>query len=255
MPTQIISSESNDKIKVFKSLLTSKGVKENNKFILSGMKIIEEFFGQNLARFKIHGLIFDSEQWPAFLEEQENVQKYIIPKNIFKELDVIGTKEPLLVLEFKDFDQKDLSASAIDLEIICPLGDPRNLGALIRSAVGFGVREIILTKEAAHPFLPQSVKASAGAVLYATFKKTDLAVSEISFESETLALDLKGQNLSGLQFPKNFRLLVGEEGPGLQLTAEQKNKIKYINIPTQRIESLNAMVSTSLALWEWKKQN
>ena len=256
MPTQIITSESNEKLKIFKSLLTSKGIKEHKKFIVSGEKLIEEYFEQNLMRFKVSSIVFDKDQWPAYLEDSsanKELQKIVIPSSVFKDLDVVGTHSPLLVLEFKDFEIKNFEKSPIDLELICPLGDPRNLGALVRSAVGLGVHEIILTKEAAHPYLPQSVKASAGAILYANFTKTDFTLNEIPVVSENYALDLSGKNLASVKWPQNLRLWVGEEGPGLNLSASQIKSIQKISIPIHRVESLNAMVSTTLAIWEWKK--
>ncbi len=253
MQAQIITSESNEKLKVFKSLTTAKGIKEHHQFILSGTKVIEEFLNQKLARFKPVCFIFESDTWPYFIQKNAVIPKLAIPRSVFKEIDVVGTGEPLLVLEFNDFEKKDFTKNPIELEIICPVGDPRNLGALIRSAVGFGAREIILTKESAHPYLPQAVKASAGAALYAEFKKTDLAISEIPIVSENYALDLEGQVISAVSWPKNLRLWVGEEGPGLKINPEQKKKLSFVTIPMQRIESLNVVVSTALAIWEWKK--
>lgn len=253
MQTQIITSEINEKLKVFKSLTSAKGIKEHQRFILSGSKLIEEYLNEKLARFKPVCFIYESDTWPYFIEKNTEISKFAIPKSVFKEIDVVGTGQPLLVLEFKDFEKKDFEKKPIELELVCPLGDPRNLGALIRSAVGFGVREIILTKESAHPYLPQAVKASAGAVLYAEFKKTDLTLAEIPVVAENYALDLDGKVISAITWPKNLRLWIGEEGPGLKITDEQKKKLHFITIPTQRVESLNAMVSAALALWEWKK--
>lgn len=253
MLTQFITSVSNEKLKMLKSLLSAKGIKEHNKFILSGEKLLHEFLSQRLTRFKPYAVVFDSENWPVAIEKNSEIQKIVIPKEVFRDLDVIGTHAPLLVLEFKDFEIKDLTVAPMELELICPLGDPRNLGALIRSAVGLGVHEIILTQEAAHPYLPQSVKASAGAVLYAHFKKTEAPLNELPVVSENYALHLEGLDITKISWPKNLRLWVGEEGPGMNLTSEQKKKLKFITISTQRIESLNAMVSTTLAIWEWKK--
>ncbi len=255
IPTQVITSESNEKIKLFKSLLTAKGIKENQKFILCGRKLVDEFFSQKLKRFKPFALISDHQDETRFPNNSNDIQKFIIPKNIFKQLDIIGTDEALLVLEFEPFESKDFTLEPIDLELLCPLGDPKNLGALIRSAVGFGAREIILTQESAHPYLPQTVKASAGAVLFANFKTSELKMNEIPTVGENFALNLEGDDISNISWPSHLRLWVGEEGPGLKLTSRQKQKLQFITIPTQRIESLNAMVSTSLALWEWKKKS
>lgn len=253
MPTKIITSESNDYNKLLKSLTSSKGIKENNQFILSGKKLINEFFEKKLTRFKPVTLVYHSDEWDSLSLPKEDLNKTVIPKVVFKEIDVIGTDEPVLILEFKKFDEKDFAKSPVDLELIAPIGDPRNLGALVRSGVGFAISEIILTQESTHPFLPHSVKASAGAILYANFKKSNLKISEIPLVEENFALELEGKDLSKTNWPTHLRLWVGEEGPGLKLTPDQKRKMNFVSIPTQRIESLNATVSATLAIWEWKK--
>ena len=48
------------------------------------------------------------------------------------------------------------------LEILCPLGDPANVGALIRTAAAMGVERIILLKESAHPYHPKAIRAASG---------------------------------------------------------------------------------------------
>lgn len=246
----VISSATNAQFKIWKSLTTSKGIKEHRQFFLMGEKLVQEFLKEGAPHFRADYLIFDSE-----INVAAPIKKTILSKELFKELDVLGTKSPLLILSFEDFPQKNLEVPPAGLELICPLGDPRNLGALVRSAKAFSVNEIILTKESTHPYLPHAVKASAGSVLQTRFSKTALATSEIPLTGENYALALFGENISKTKWPANLRLWVGEEGPGLHLEHDQKRIMKFVNIPTQDVESLNAMVSTSIALWEWKKQN
>ena len=112
MQAQIITSESNEKLKVFKSLTTAKGIKEHHQFILSGTKVIEEFLNQKLARFKPVCFIFESDTWPYFIQKNAVIPKLAIPRSVFKEIDVVGTGEPLLVLEFNDFEKKDFTKAA-----------------------------------------------------------------------------------------------------------------------------------------------
>lgn len=219
-----------------------------------GQKLVEEFLSESadglMGNFKAEYIIHDEE-----IAVKTDIKKTFLAKELFKELDVLGTKTPMLILSFNDFKEKTFIEPALGLELICPLGDPRNLGALIRSSVGFGVNEMILTKESTHPFLPQAIKASAGAALKMNFTKSTKAVSEIPLIGENYALALFGENINKTTWPKNLRLWVGEEGPGLNLEHTQKKIMKFVNIPTSNIESLNAMVSTSLAIWEWKKFN
>lgn len=247
-PVEILSA-TNSQFKLFKSLLTSKGIKEEKLFILSGEKLIEEFLKGPLPSFKIEYVLFNDE-----IKIPVEAKTTKLSTELFKELDVLGTHFNLLVISFQNFSEKDLAAAPKGLELICPLGDPRNLGSLLRTAAGFGVNEVILTQESTHPFLPQSLKASAGAALKLKILSSRRKLSEITLVGENFALELHGTPLADVRWPADLRLWVGEEGPGLKLVLEQKRTMKFINIKTQNIESLNATVSTSLALWEWHKQ-
>lgn len=245
-----ISSSSNAQFRQWQSLLTAKGIKEHRQFFLMGEKLVTEFLKSPAKGFSAEYLLFKED-----VGLKTSARKTALSKELFEELDVLGTKFPMLVLGFQDFAEKNFSAAAAGLELICPLGDPRNLGALIRTAVAFGAGELILTKESAHPFLPQAIKASAGAALNLKISRSPLSLGEVPVTGANYALDLHGESLLTAKWPKDIRLWVGEEGPGLSLKHEQKKIMKFVNIPTTNVESLNAMVSTSLAIWEWRKQN
>lgn len=248
MRVQEISSKDNPVFRNLKTLLTSKGIKKEKKFFLMGEKLIHEFLKEKKSPFQIkYALGFDEMPFPL-------VSTWIrLKKDLFNELDSLGTNYPLLVLEYKNFESASLLEKPYGLEVIAPLGDPKNLGALSRSVLGFGGQKMILTHESCHPYLPQSVKASAGAVLKINYLYTTQKMSELPVSGDNYVLDLNGQALQNTKWPANLRIWVGEEGPGLQLSEDQKKKITRISIPTNHIESLNATVSTSIALWEWSK--
>ena len=244
-----ITSAANTQFKIFKSILTAKGIKEHKLFILSGQKLVDEFMKDPVPGFSLEYILFNDE-----IKFQSDCKITRLGNDLFKELDVLGTHFNLLVISFQSFQVKDLNSVPQGLEIICPLGDPRNMGALIRTAAGFGVKEFILTAESTHPYLPQCLKASAGAALKISMRTAQKKLSEIELVGENYALELHGSELTHVKWPKDLRLWVGEEGPGLGLTHEQKRLMKFVNIKTQNIESLNATVATCLAIWEWKKQ-
>ncbi len=242
-----IGSKDNPTFRKLKSLLTSKGIKEEKSFFFMGEKLINDFLNHPHPLFKIKSVIcFDGHEFPLLPSQIK------LKKELFDELDVLGTHYPLLVLEYKDFSPFNFQEQPQGLEIISPLGDPKNFGALARSGVAFGASKIILTHESCHPYLPHAIKASAGAVLRIPVYTTPLKTSQIPVVGTSIALDLEGQSLNDYKWPKNLRLFLGEEGPGLDLTPEQAKKISFINIPTSAsVESLNATVSASIALWSY----
>lgn len=244
-----ISSKDNPTFKNIRKLLTSRSIKEDRQFFLIGEKLIHEFLRKKHPGFKtVKVITFDgAPDLPLF------PNPIILSNDLFNEIDTLGTHYPILVVEYRDFEPAQLNQVPQGLEIVSPLGDPKNFGALARTAVAMGASKIILTHESCHPFLPQSVKASAGAVLDIPFEITPMKISELAFSGKNYALDLSGEDIKNVKWERNCRVILGEEGPGLNLSADQNKKIHFINIPTQNVESLNAMVSASIALWEWKK--
>jgi TrmH family RNA methyltransferase len=236
-----IASSQNSKFQLWKSLLKSKGIKEHGLFLLSGEKLIFEFLKD--SDLEIVSEIIT----PGLRPQQSRVPSFELSKDLFNELDVVGTHFNLFVLKTPTIQAMDPRSEPQGLEVITPVGDPLNLGAMIRSAVAFQATKIILTTESANPFLPKCVKASSGSVLTAPlFTSGPLNVWDSTY---TYALDSVGENLNQIQIPKNFRILIGEEGPGLG----QLQNVKKIKIPTNKVESLNATVAASLVMWEHAK--
>ena len=110
---------------------------------------------------------------------------------------------------------------------------------------------MVLTSEAANPFLPKAVKASSGSCYRLNLANgPGLQDCRTDKVGEVIGLDAAGAPLNDFKWPQNLRLLVGEEGSGLgHLTP----KI-LLNIPTQGVESLNAVVATSIALFHYRNQ-
>lgn len=238
----VINSASNEKFKSWNQLGSAKGIKKNNEFILMGEKLIHEFLKNPSLPIKAEIL---REGHTALTKERNRI--FQLSMELFKELDVLGTHFNLLVLELPEPQIFKTLLPEKSLQLIAPLGDPSNLGSLIRSAVGFGIHSVVLTKESAHPFHPKAVKASAGSLLKCQLMYSELSLAELVQGLDgTAALDLKGTSLRSFQPATSVRLIVGEEGPGIG-TLKVQHKIK---IETKNIESLNATVAASIAMWE-----
>jgi RNA methyltransferase, TrmH family len=229
-----ISSSTNPQFKKWKSLLASKGIKSGGLFILSGEKLIKEFLKK--PNLEIEAELTTKNQQPL-----TKAKHYILEKNLFNELDEIGTGHNLLILKTPKLKSWNENSKA-QLSVFLPLGDPTNLGAALRSCEAFGVSEVILLKESANPFLPKAIKASSGSILRVNL----FTASELP--KDLIVLDMQGTALADFSWPKSAKLLVGEEGPGVKnIKAETK-----IMIPTQGVESLNATVALSVALYAWR---
>lgn len=133
--------------------------------------------------------------------------------------------------------------------------DPRNLGALLRSAEAAGVHAVLLPTRRAAPLTAVAVKASAGA-------SEHLALVPVDDLPGALA-DLHGRGLrivgadpqaalayreADLRGP--LAVVVGSEGGGLSTSTRRRIDLA-VRIPMRgRVESLNAAVAGSILLFE-----
>lgn len=236
-----ISSAANLLYKKLLGLTESKGLKKEGLFLLSGQQLVAEFLER--PTLKVNSEIYCEGMNPSLPPKA----RIFLSKDLFKELDVLGTHSPILVVEQPSLKTWDPNSRIKGLSLLTPLGDPANLGALLRSAEAFQVEKVVLLAEAANPFLPKSVKASAGSVTRIPMEKGPSARDLSSIDGNWVGLDMKGRKLPDFQWPSNAFLLVGEEGAGLP----ELPKIQKISVPTQHVESLNATVAASIALYDY----
>ena len=138
--------------------------------------------------------------------------------------------------------------------ILDVLQDPQNFGTLIRSAAAFGVYGIIIPFHRAVGITPAVVHASSGASEHLLIAQSNLAqaiealkqnnVWVVGLESSAEAQDIATMDLRGA-----LALVVGSEGQGLrELTRKSCDYLARLPM-TGRMESLNAAVAGSIALF------
>jgi TrmH family RNA methyltransferase len=237
----MIASRYNDQFKDLKSLLEPRGSKKLGEVLVSGRKIVPELL--SLAR----AVLTEEDLWPDDLPQQKPVISF--ERALFKELDIFGTHYPILVCPLPDIELWN-SEEPQGVELVLSLQDPANLGAVLRSAEAFGVTKVILLKECAFPFHPKAIRSSSGSSFRIKYAS---GPSQKEFaDSQTFALDLSGTSISLFEWPENTRLLIGEEGQGLPLSF---NGTK-LSIPmTKSLDSLNASIAASIALFSYREQH
>ena len=246
-----ITSPRNTQLKRWTSLLDSKGLKQHGQCLVLGKTLVPQILAQHpqLCLEIIHPHLGSS-----LLTPPAHVVHYQLTQELFQKLDMLGTKFPILVCRFPPITPSSLTSPPEGLEVLCPFGDPRNVGAIIRSCSAFDVTSLILLEEAAHPFHPKSIRASSGAAFHQRMswgaKLADLQDEEVL--QWIIALDLKGKNLSSWKWPNKVRLLIGEEGSGLPRQAFPTT----LTIPqTKKANSLNAATAATIALYSYRQQH
>jgi 23S rRNA (guanosine2251-2'-O)-methyltransferase len=146
------------------------------------------------------------------------------------------------------------------LVVLDGITDPRNLGAVVRSAAAFGAHGVVVPERRAAGMTASAWKTSAGAasrVKVAQVTNLNRALDALKKAGcFVLGLDADGDvELPGLSLASEpVVLVVGSEGKGLsRLVRESCDQV--VSIPMEAAtESLNAGVAAGVALYEIARQ-
>lgn len=133
--------------------------------------------------------------------------------------------------------------------------DPRNIGAILRSAVAFGAAGVILQDRHSPDESGVMAKAASGGLdTVPIMRAVNLSRELIKLKEAGLwavGLDAHGNLLNGADFTKRRVVLVlGAEGAGIrQLTKKNCDEIASLRM-TGDIDSLNVSVAGAIALYE-----
>jgi 23S rRNA (guanosine2251-2'-O)-methyltransferase len=160
----------------------------------------------------------------------------------------------------------DLLAAALDSDrdplivALDSITDPRNLGAIVRSAAAFDAHGVLIPERRSAGMTAAAWKTSAGAAARIPIARaTNLNRSLRGYADAGLSLiGLDGQAATSISevsgVPGPVVLIVGSEGGGLsRLVRDACDSLASIPI-SERIESLNAGVAAGIALYELSRR-
>ena len=138
--------------------------------------------------------------------------------------------------------------------------DPRNLGAMLRSADGAGVTGVVVPRHRAARISPSVTKTAAGAIEYLTFADVGgipAAIDQMN-KAGVLTVGLAGESKDSIydldlgSIP--VAIVVGGEEKGLAALTRKRCQA-VVSIPQLgKISSLNASVALSIAAFEVARQ-
>ena len=174
---------------------------------------------------------------------------------------VVARVEAFRYLSFEQLLQQASDESATSwILLLDGITDPRNFGALLRTAEAVGVRHVVIGKDRSVDVTPVVVKASAGATHH-------LQVTKVTNLRRAIgALKTRGYWTVGLDgrspesiFDKNFAnrlvIVLGGEGKGLRpVTLRECDFV--LSIPMLgKIASLNVAVAGGVFMYELVRQS
>ncbi len=137
------------------------------------------------------------------------------------------------------------------------LQDPGNAGTIIRSAEAFGATGVVFLSGSVRASNSKLMRASAGSLFRIPFREY-VEREELLKQAADAALPLytltasAGKSISNAALHQPCVLIAGNEGAGASDILLRRTE--QISIPMRNVESLNAGVACSIALFEASRQ-
>lgn len=251
------------KAQLIRTLVKQKKVRDRERtFILEGEKPILELIASDASAL-LALVISDArlKQPDDPLQEalaHKTVPVYVCRASLFDTLSDVASPSGLLALVKQPTwgQQAILRRSSL---LGCygeTLQDPANVGAIVRTALGFGLDALWLSEDSADIFNPKVVRATAGGVL----KLPVLYVKDAGTLAEQgcaiLAAVPAGQSSRSITeiatLPERTVLAFGNESRGLSDATLQQAAIRFHIPVSEAIESLNVAASAAIAAFYFR---
>ena len=264
----MITSLNNDRVrKVVSYIEKSKARREDDVFVIEGMKMLREAPVLQVREVYVTGK-FVSE---ASEEDKEILWRYgaeEVTAEVTKKMAATQTPQGVLAVvsqyhytfeEVLEGYNQDMGNAAPLLLALENIQDPGNLGTMLRSSEGAGVTGVILSKGSADMYNPKVIRSTMGSIfrmpfIYVEdFPGTVRGLAESGFK--TYAAHLKGQkNYDEFDYTGPTAFLIGNEGNGLSQEAADAAS-EYVLIPMKgEVESMNAATSSAILTFEASRQ-
>lgn len=256
----MITSRQNQYVKLFRSLASAKGRREQGLFAVEGAHLIEEMLA---AGWKARlGFVAPELVRNPLLAEQlrQNAEICLeVSSEVFGSLSHTMSPQGLAAaIPLPCYELPDIPAQAGIVLALWEIRDPGNMGTMMRTAWAAGALGVLAVGECADFYAPKVVRAAAGAVFHLPLVEISEA-QLVSWAQETgrelvAAVVEGGKPLPRCALSAQTVLLIGSEAEGLPetlLTACAQR----VTIPMPgRAESLNAAVAAGILLYEYIRQ-
>ena len=139
------------------------------------------------------------------------------------------------------------------------VGNPHNLGAILRSAAHFGVAGLLLPKESPLAMSGAAARVAEGGaeqVPMVRLGRADNSLAQLTSAGFTAAATVVrgGKPLYGASLPERLLLVMGAEQTGIDPSLAQASALRLAIPGSGAVESLNVAAATAVFLGEWWRQ-
>ncbi len=244
----VITSKSNEIIRYANNIKDKKFVREFGECLAESDKVIADLLSNNVS---ISTILVNNTKIAKFSHILNKFKGKVVHINqeLCEYLSDSVTPSGIFAFVKVPYTHGDIIQSRS--LVLDNLQDPTNLGAIIRSALAFGFKDIILVNSV-FPYSSKVIRSSMGYVFNINMHEVDLVGLKRLINENNLTLicaDMDGIDIRTFDVSNNYiSLVIGNEGNGVsdEIRALCKHTVK-INM-LNNVESLNASVSASILM-------
>ncbi|MEX2478515.1 MAG: RNA methyltransferase [Gracilimonas sp.] len=245
---------SNNEIKLLRKLNRKKYREKEQRFVVEGERAVEQVVENGLVEVET---VFVAER-KAVSSQLSAFSVWVEPEAFEEVADTDSPQGILAVCKMPEEIQFDELAKKAGIVVATDaIQDPGNMGTILRTAAWFGARALIAGKGSVDMYHPKVVRSTAGAtgsipILTGELEEIFQELERSDWEILLLDGGDEAENLGSVQPEEKTLLVVGNEGNGIndKLLNSGWRKVKIESGGnTEKVESLNAAVAVSIALW------
>ncbi len=244
-------------IKKYSKLKQKKFRDEYNLFIAEGIKICEELVKSD---YECEALLVEQKYWDhnpqcRIIDKfaKKGVRILIAKSEFFNKIADSKTPQALIAIVFKKTMQ--INPAAKHFVGIENSQDPGNLGTILRTALWFGIKDVILSDNSVDIFNPKTVRSTMGNLFQMNIIYTESILDksrELFPEHRFYGASLATQNrIQDIVVVDKFGLFFGNEANGLSQELTSALDELYIIPGIGEVESLNLSVSAGISMFHF----
>lgn len=244
----IITSLDNEKVKEYFKLRERKHRKNTKKFLVEGLHLVLEAYRYSAIDELI---LVEGEELPL------DVPTVVVSADVMKKISTLESPPKVMALcHMQEFNQ-DLGNKVLMLDGV---QDPGNLGAIIRSALAFGVNSMILSPETVDIYNPKVIRATQGMIFGINLDICELAPKILALKNQDysiLGTDVElGMSIEDLdsKYREKYVLVLGNEGRGVSKEISAFCDKQLTIAMNNQVDSLNVAVAASILVYELNKE-
>ena len=247
----------NPVVKAAAELKQKKYRTQNGLYLAEGLRTAEEAVAYKAVETLFY-VATDDDRTMRLLEDaaMQNIKLVCVNENVMKKIADTETPQGIIaVCKMRQPKLESLLASGTMLLVLDRVGDPGNIGTMLRTADAAGIGGLVLLKGCADIYAPKTVRSSMGSLFHIPVLS---GVSEQEFVSaakkagyDLLVTCLDGaDNLYKADLSGRIAFVMGNEAGGVSETLLEKAD-KRVYIPMAgRAESLNVAMAAGIVMFE-----